>query len=255
MSDKKTISRRGVITNGLAMVAGIAGLGAAARIAGRFGMIAPDYDNIFGPGEILTYGSQRLITSVHSVAPEFGRGDISTVHPVNHAHPRFEPYARLAHDNFTDWRLYVDGLVERPSAFSLDDLKKMPSRTQITQLICEEGWSYIAAWTGVPLSYVLHAVGASPRAKWVVLFPFDDFWGSIDMPEALHPQTLLTYGMNGEDLTLDHGAPLRLRIPRQLGYKNLKFLARLFITDTLKIVGDGEGSAAPAIGYSWYGGI
>jgi DMSO/TMAO reductase YedYZ molybdopterin-dependent catalytic subunit len=253
MSNK--ISRRKVLRTGLVTVAGIAGLGAAARIANRFGWIAPDYDNVFGAGELLTYGTQRLITSVRSVAPEFGRGDISTVHPVNHAHPRFEPYVRLAYDDFKDWRLYVDGLVSRPSAFSLADLKLMPARTQITQLTCEEGWSYIAAWTGVPLSYVLHLVGASPRAKWVVLYPFDDFWGSIDMPEAVHPQTLLTYAMNGDDLTLDHGAPLRLRIPRQLGYKNIKFIARIFVTDNLKFVGDGQGSAAPAIGYSWYGGI
>ena len=131
----------------------------------------------------------------------------------------------------------------------------MPSRTQITELNCEEGWSYIAAWTGVQLSFILHLVGTSPKAKWVVFYPFNDFWGSIDMPEALHPQTLLAYGMNGEDLTPDHGAPVRLRVPRQVGYKNLKYIARISVTESLKNIGDGNGSAAPEIGYSWYGGI
>ena len=165
----------------------------------------------------------------------------------------YDPYKRLLSGKFADWRLYVDGLVARPTCFSLADLKRMPSRTQITELNCEEGWSYIAAWTGVRLSLISYLVGASPKSKWVVFYPFNDFWGSIDMPEALHPQTLLACGMNGEDLTPDHGAPVRLRIPRQVGYKNLKYIARISVTDSLKNIGDG--SAAPEIGYSWYGGI
>jgi len=249
------LSRRKFITASLATVTGVAGVSVAARIADGYGLLAPDHGGIFGVGESLTYGAQRLLMSVHSRAREFDRSDISTVSPVNHAHPRFDPYERLLYSKFADWRFYVDGLVERPAAFSLDDLKRMPSRTQITQLNCEEGWSFIAAWTGVPLSHILQMVGVHPTAKWVLFYPFDDFWGSIDMPEALHPQTLLAYGMNGEDLSADHGAPLRLRIPRQLGYKNLKFLARISVTDRLDNVGDGNGSAAPGLGYSWYGGI
>jgi DMSO/TMAO reductase YedYZ molybdopterin-dependent catalytic subunit len=245
------MSRRAVLTAG----AGVTGLGAAALIADRYGLLAPDYDGLFGAGEALTYGAQRLLLSHRALAPEFTSAQISRVSPVNHEHPRYDPYRRLQVENFATWRLYVDGLVARPMSFSLADLKGMASRTQITQLICEEGWSYIAAWTGVPLAEILHQVGASPAAKWVVFYPFDDFWGSIDMPEALHPQTLLAYGMNGEDLSLDHGAPIRLRTPRQLGYKNLKFLARIAVVDSLKNIGDGNGSAAPDIGYSWYAGI
>lgn len=253
MSDK--ISRRKIITTGLATVAGVSGLTAAATVADRYGLLAPDHGGIFGAGEALTYGAQRILMSHHSLAREFSLSEISKVHPVNHEHPDDDPYKRLLDGKFVDWRLYVDGLVARPSAFSLDELKLMPTSSQITELACEEGWSYIAEWIGVPLSHVLAIVGASPKAKWVVFYPFDGFWGSIDMPEALHPQTLLAFGMNGEDLTPDHGGPIRLRIPRQLGYKNLKYLARLSVTDTLKNVGDGNGSAAPEIGYSWYAGI
>ncbi len=253
MSNK--ISRRKIITTALATVAGAAGLDAAARIADRYGLLAPDHQGIFGAGEALTYGAQRLLMSHHSLAREFSRSEISNISPVNHRHPDYDPYQRLLFGKFVDWRLYVDGLVTRPTAFSLAALKGLPSRTNITQLACEEGWSYIAAWTGVQLSLILTIVGASRKAKWVVFYPFNDFWGSIDIPEALHPQTLLAYGMNGEDLSPDHGAPIRLRIPRQLGYKNLKYIARITVTDSLRNIGDGTGSAAPEIGYSWYGGI
>lgn len=250
------LSRRRFIARSLVTVGGgVAGLGVAGRIADRYGLLAPDHDGILGAGEALTYGSQRLLMAAHSMAREFSRSEISRVAPVNHKHPGYDPYQRLLYDDFADWRLYVDGLVARPTAFSLADLKGLPAQTQITQLICEEGWSYIAAWTGVPLALILNLVGASPRARWVVFYPFDEFWGSIDIAEARHPQTLLAYGMNGEDLSADHGAPIRLRVPRQLGYKNLKFLARISVVESLRDVGDGNGSAAPEIGYSWYAGI
>lgn len=244
-----------MITSGIAAVVGIAGVDVAARIADHYGLLAPDHDGIFGVGEALTYGAQRLLTAHGSMAREFTRSQISSVSPVNHRAPDYDPYMRLAFNNFVDWRLYVDGLVTKPMAFSLQDLKSLPSRTQITQLLCEEGWAYIAAWTGVPLSLILHLVGAKPNAKWVVFYPFNDFWNSIDMPEAMHPQTLLTYGMNGENLSPNHGAPVRIRVPRQVGYKNTKYIARIQVVESLKHIGDGNGSASPEIGYSWYGGI
>jgi len=253
MNDQFT--RRKLITSGIVAAAGVAGLDVAAKIADQYGLLAPDHKGIFGFGESLTYGAQRLLTARGSKAREFSSSQISKVSPVNHRAPDYDPYLRLAFNDFVDWRLYVDGLVTKPMAFSLQDLKSLPSRTQITQLQCEEGWSYIAAWTGVPLGLILHLVGAKPSAKWVVVYPFNDFWNSIDMPEAMHPQTLLTYGMNGEDLSPDHGAPIRLRVPRQVGYKNTKYLARIQVVDSLKNVGDGNGSASPEIGYSWYGGI
>jgi DMSO/TMAO reductase YedYZ molybdopterin-dependent catalytic subunit len=134
-------------------------------------------------------------------------------------------------------------------------LLRCPSRTQITHQACEEGWSFIAEWTGVPLSYVLDRVGVQQRARYVVFFPFDTSWDSLDMPDAWHPQTLLAYAMNGKELPAEHGAPLRLRVPRQLGYKSVKYLSRITVTDTLKNIGKGLGSISPEIGYSWYAGI
>jgi DMSO/TMAO reductase YedYZ molybdopterin-dependent catalytic subunit len=248
-------SRRKLITGGLASVAGAASLEIASKIADRYGLLAPDHSGLFGVGEALTYGAQRLLTARGSMAREFSRGEISKVSPVNHGAPDYDPYQRMMFNDFVDWRLYVDGLVTKPMAFTLADLKKLPTRTQITQLVCEEGWSYVAAWTGVPLRLILNLVGYKATAKWVVFYPFNDFWGSIDMPEALHPQTLLAHGMNGEDLSPDHGAPIRLRVPRQIGYKNIKYIARIQVVDSLKNIGDGTGSATPEIGYSWYGGI
>lgn len=253
MIDK--VSRRKLITTGLATAAGVSGLAVAARIADHYGLLAPDHGGIFGAGEALTYGAMRVLTAHHSMAREFNRSEISKVHPVNGNHPETEPYQRLLAGKFVDWHLTVDGMVARPSSFSLDELKRMPSRTNITHQACEEGWSFIAEWTGVPLSYVLQHVGVLPPAKWVVVHPFDAFWDSIDMPDALHPQTILAYGMNGGEIPTDYGAPLRLRIPRQLGYKSVKFLSRLTVTDSLKHVEDGLGSGAPAAGYSWYAGI
>jgi DMSO/TMAO reductase YedYZ molybdopterin-dependent catalytic subunit len=137
----------------------------------------------------------------------------------------------------------------------LSDLKQFPPRTQITHQACEEGWSFIAEWTGIPLSYILNLVGISNRARYVVFFPFDQSWDSLDMADAWHPQTLLAYAMNGDELPTAHGAPIRLRVPRQLGYKSVKYLSRIVVTDTLKNIGAGLGSYSPEIGYSWYAGI
>ena len=251
---KDRLTRRKLITTGLA-AAGASGLVAAARLADRYGLIPPDHGGIYGAGATLTYATQRLLMSYHSLAREFDRSRISKVIPVNGPPPENETYELLREHDFEDWRLVVDGLVARPSAFSLAELKAFPSRTQITHQACEEGWSFIAEWTGVPLSYVLNLVGVRPQARYVVFFPFDPFWDSLDMPDAWHPQTLLAYAMNGEDLPAPHGAPVRLRVARQLGYKSIKYLARITVTDTLKNIGKGWGSYSPEIGYSWYAGI
>src|SRR5439155_16925954 len=120
---------------------------------------------------------------------------------------------------------------------------------------CEAGWSFIAERTGVPLSYVLNLAGVSTRAKHVAFSAFDDSWESLDTSDAWHPQTLLAYGMNGDELPTPHGAPVRLRVPRQLGYKSKKYLTRITLIDTLKNIGKGLGSLAPECGYSWYSGI
>jgi hypothetical protein len=248
------LSRRKLITTGLA-AAGAVGLDAAYRLADRYGLIPPDHGSLYGIGETLTYASQRILMSHHSLSREFNRSEISKAFPINGPPPEDETYERLLGDNFFNWRLAVGGLVSRPSSFSLAQLKAWPSRSQITLHACEEGWSCIAEWTGVPLSYLLNVVGIHPLAKYVVFFPFDGSWDSLDMADALHPQTLLAYGMNGEDVSVPHGAPIRLRVARQLGYKSVKYLSRIAVTDTLKNIGSGLGSISPEIGYSWYAGI
>jgi DMSO/TMAO reductase YedYZ molybdopterin-dependent catalytic subunit len=250
------ISRRKLITTGLVTAAGVSGLGVAAALADRYGLVPPDHGGIFGAGETLTYAAQRVLMSHHSLAREFNRSDISKVIPVNGKPPENETYHRLLAGSFQDWRLVVDGLVAHPSSFSLAELKRFPSRTHITHQACEEGWSFIAECTGVPLSHILNLVGVRPQAKYVVYFSIDPvWWDSIDMPEAWHPQTLLAYGMNGRELPVGHGAPVRLRLPRQLGYKSVKYLSRITITDTVKNIGKGLGSMPPEAGYSWYAGI
>ena len=252
---KRLITRRQVITTALAALGGGSGLAAAARIAARYGLVPPDHGGLYGAGETLTYASHRLLTSRGSRAREFSPEQISTVAPVNGPPPQAFDYEQLLRRGFTNWRLEIDGLVSRPSSLSLTDLRRLPVSRQITHQACEEGWSFIAEWTGVPLSHVLNLVGVGARAKYVVFYAYDDDWESIDMADAWHPQTLLAYGMNGADLPAPHGAPLRLRLPRQLGYKSIKYLAQISLVDSLKDVGDGTGSAAPGYGYSWYAGI
>lgn len=249
------LSRRRLIANGLAAVAGASGLGAAIHAAARNGLIPPDHFGLFGVGETLTYAAQRALVGDVSLAREFSRSEISTVIPVNGPPPETERYLGLLDNEFRGWRLRIDGLVARPSSFSLADLKGYPSHTQITHQACEEGWSFVAEWTGVRLSYVLDLVGVDPRARYVVFFPFDEFWESLDMADALHPQTFLAYGMNGPEIPLEHGAPVRLRVARQLGYKSIKYLSRILVTDSIAGIGKGLGGVNAEWGYSWWAGI
>jgi DMSO/TMAO reductase YedYZ molybdopterin-dependent catalytic subunit len=251
----RPISRRKLITTGIAATAGLAGAAAAVRLAERYGLIPPDHGGIYGPGETLTYAAQRLLTR-HSLAREFPRSMISKSPFANPTAPPSEIFKRHQASGFSDWRLSVDGLVARPGLFSLSDLKSLPVRSQITEVACEEGWSYIAEWIGTPLVEVLNAVGPLPQARYLAYFSIEsDWWDSIDMADALHPQTFLTWGMNDGDLPVSFGGPLRLRVPRQLGYKSVKYITRLTVTDTLKSFGKGLGSASPEAGYAWYAGI
>jgi len=251
------LSRRQVISTGLAATAGISGLVVAAKLAGRYGLIPPDSKGIYGPGETLTYAAQRILTR-HTLAREFSQSQISKdpfANPVDSLGEEFQRYQRAA---FVDWRLVVDGMIAHPVSFSVAELKSFPTRTQITMMACEEGWTYIAEWTGVPLSHILELVGTLPQARYVVYHSIQpDAWDSVDMAEALHPQTLVTYGMNGGELPVQFGGPLRMRVPRQLGYKSIKYITRLTITDNLKQFGKGLGSGPSGAesGYAWYAGI
>ena len=251
----RKFSRRKLITAGIAVTAGASGLAVAARLAQRYGLIPPDAGGFYGPGETLTYAAQRLLTR-HSFAREFAPSQISKPPFANQVDPLGEAFKRLQEAGFTGWRLNVDGMVARPASFPLSTLKSFPVRSQITHLACEEGWSYIAQWNGAPLSHILDRVGTLPQARYVIYRSFQpDWWESIDMADALHPQTLVAHGMNGGELPVAFGGPLRLRVPRQLGYKNVKYITRLTITDSLKPFGKGLGSASPEGGYAWYAGI
>ncbi len=249
------ISRRRVITRGLAAAAGLSGLAVAGRIADRYGLIPPDHGGIFGPGETLTYAAQRLLAR-HSMAREFSRREISAQPFATATAPPSEAFKRLQADGFRDWKLTVDGLVAHPQSLSPGDLRRFPVRSQITQIACEEGWSYVAEWTGTPLREILNTAGLLPQARYLVYFSIQpDWWDSVDMGDALHPQTLVTYAMNDADLPVAFGGPVRLRVPRQLGYKSVKYLTRITATDSLKPFGKGLGSSEPEFGYAWYAGI
>jgi DMSO/TMAO reductase YedYZ molybdopterin-dependent catalytic subunit len=250
------LSRRKLIVTGLAATAaGVTGLAVTSRIAQEYGLVPPDHGGIYGLGETLNYASQRLLAR-HSLAREFPQSQISRPPFANEIPPLNDAFKRLQAGGFADWRLTVDGMVDRPASFSLSQLRSYPSRSQITQLACEEGWSYVAEWAGVPLSHILDVVGIHPQARYIVYFSIDpDWWDSIDMADAMHPQTFLAYGLNGNELPVGNGGPLRMRLPRQLGYKNVKFITHLTVTDNMKEFGAGLGSASPEGGYAWYAGI
>lgn len=251
----KKLSRRQLITTGIAAAAGASGVVVAAKLAARYGLIPPDSSGIYGPGETLTYAAQRLLTR-HSLAREFSPGQISKDPFANEVDPLGDEFKRLQQGGFADWRLTVDGMVARPRSFSLAGIKSFPQRSHITMIQCEEGWSYIAEWAGAPLSHVLDLVGALPQVRYVVYRSIQpDWWESMDMADALHPQTLLAYKMNDNELPVPFGGPLRMRVPRQLGYKSIKYINRLTLTDNLKQFGEGLGSAAPEGGYAWFAGI
>jgi DMSO/TMAO reductase YedYZ molybdopterin-dependent catalytic subunit len=247
-------SRRKLITNGLVAAAGVSGAAVAARLAARYGLIPPDGRGCYGAGATLTYAAHRVLTR-HSMARDFARSMISAAPFANGKPPELDAFKKLQAGGFVDWRLEVDGMVAHPRTFSISDLKNLPSRSQITQLTCEEGWCYIAEWIGTPLLHVLEAAGMLPQAKFVVYYSIDKQWDSLDMDDAAHLQTLLAYGFNGGDLPAQFGGPLRMRVPRQLGYKSLKYINRLTVTDNLKRFGKGLGSSAAEDGYSWYVGM
>ncbi|HEY0686230.1 MAG TPA: molybdopterin-dependent oxidoreductase [Steroidobacter sp.] len=217
----------------------------------------PTYGHVLRMGDLLTYKAHRLLLPAHSLAREYDYADISSVPAIGTTNPSGHKehgpvYERLLANRFADWRLPVEGSVTRPRGFSLDELKRMPSRTQITRHTCEEGWSAIAQWTGVPLRSVLESAGIRPTARFVQFYAYDGWVDGIDMLDALHPQTILAYGMNGRDLPISHGAPLRARVETQLGYKSTKFIRRIVVTDRF----DDHGSRGfIQNGWSWYAGI
>jgi DMSO/TMAO reductase YedYZ molybdopterin-dependent catalytic subunit len=212
--------------------------------------------------EDLTYRVNRLITPRDALAPEFSGADISPIFRSNGtARPGSSAYAALLAGDFRDWRLHVGGLVARPLAISLDQLKALPQRTQITRHDCVEGWSAIGRWTGPVLGPILQFAGLSSAARYIVFHCYDDFGGtpyyeSVDLADAFHPQTILAWALNGRPLPVPNGAPLRLRVERQLGYKQAKYLRGIEAVASLDRVGAGKGGYwEDAADYAWYAGI
>lgn len=252
MNNNRLITRREMLIAGLTGVGGLLLSSCSRQMPGTYG-------NLLRYGDNLTYSAQRNLLSDESLVREYTLRDISsfpatgTVDPGDASRKTpSEEYRVLREGGFKDWRLTIEGAVARPGTFSLAELKSFPSRTQITKHVCEEGWSAIAQWTGVPLSRVLDAVGLMPSANFVSFYSYDDWADSIDMVDALHPQTILAYGMNGRDLTIPHGAPMRVRVERQLGYKSMKYVQRIVVTENLD---DGGDKGNPKNGWAWYVGI
>ena len=218
--------------------------------------LPPAYGTLFDASNSLTFTAHRLLLRNQPLVREFARDKISANFPaINETNPGSDRYQRQLAGGFAEWRLPIEGLVSKPTELSLATLKSFPSRTQVTQHNCEQGWSAIAEWTGVPLGRVLLEVGMLPQARYVVFHTVDGWWDSLDMFDALHPQTLLAYGMNGGDLPVRHGAPVRLRVERQLGYKSLKYLSHIEVAERLDDIEDGTGAVGAAHGYAWYAGI
>jgi DMSO/TMAO reductase YedYZ molybdopterin-dependent catalytic subunit len=218
---------------------------------------------ILGAGERANRAAQRLVSSRRSLAQEFSVADISPQFRSNGtANPDDPQYQTLAAKHFSDWKLRVDGLVEQPLELGLEELRAMPRRTQITRHDCVEGWSAIGQWTGVPLSAVLRLAGLRASARYVVFHcadPMDadgsKYYESIDFDDALHAQTILAYDLNGAPLPIANGAPLRIRIERQLGYKMAKYIMRIEVVASFANIGAGNGGYWEDQGYEWYAGI
>ena len=224
------------------------------------------FSKMLSAGESLSRGVRDAVGSGRvTLAQEFTKADLSPSFRGNgNTDPESDDYKAMAANAFADWQLVVDGLVEAPASLSLAELRAMPSRTQITRHDCVEGWSAIGQWTGVPLARVLEKVRPKPAAQYVVFHCADSFthgddstpyYESIDMQDAYHPQTLLAYALNDKTLPVTNGAPLRLRVERQLGYKHAKYVMRLELVADFADIGEGKGGYWEDQGYQWYAGI
>jgi DMSO/TMAO reductase YedYZ molybdopterin-dependent catalytic subunit len=226
------------------------------------------FNSMLRRAQFLSQRGQRLLTGDDALAQEFTEDDIADEFRSNGTTmPDSSLYRQLLAGRFQAWRLQVAGLVARPAQYSMAELQTMPSRTQITRHDCVEGWSVIGKWTGVPLRHLLARVQPLPMAHYVVFHcadpmdgsdvqaPGSTYYESIDLAEALHPQTILAYALNDEPLPVENGAPLRLRVERQLGYKQAKYLMRVDLVERLEHIRGGKGGYWEDLGYEWYAGI
>jgi DMSO/TMAO reductase YedYZ molybdopterin-dependent catalytic subunit len=251
------LSRRGFLIRGAA-AGGAALLGGCDQLSQ-----SPSFRDMLYSAEGATERVQRLALSSRSLAREYTEADLSKHFKANGSTSIADPaYQQSAQKGFSDWRLEIGGLVERPASVSLDELRKLPSRTQITRHDCVEGWSAIGKWTGAQMAPLLQSVGLKPEARYLVLHCADTlgrlsgkYYESIDLIDAFHPQTILAYDMNGAALTEPHGAPIRLRVERQLGYKHAKYVQRIEAVSSFAMIRGGRGGFWEDLGYEWYAGI
>ncbi len=241
-------------------------LGGAAALAGCDSVVQTKVAQCtVRKAEGATRRAQRALTGRDALAPEYREKDISKDFRANGStDPQDAEYLALKANGFRDYRLIVDGLVERPLALSLADLRARPSRTQITKHDCVEGWTSIGKWKGARLSAVLNEAGLKPEAKFIVFHCFDAldnmpdgdrYYESIDRIDAFHEQSILAYEMNGETLPIKHGAPIRVRLERQLGYKMAKYIKRIEAVESFAHIHGGKGGYWEDRGYEWYAGI
>jgi DMSO/TMAO reductase YedYZ molybdopterin-dependent catalytic subunit len=254
---RKLLTRRSALT-------GLAAGGSGLLLSGCERIVQiPGALSVLESAELLSQHTQRVVLGDgRPLAREYTRADISRNFKANGTtRPQSEDYARLAMSGFADYRLKVDGLVARPLELSLAQIRQLPARTQITRHDCVEGWSAIGEWTGVPLSTLLQMAGLGNGTQYIVFHCADDLLGqgfyyeSIDLVDAYHPQTIMAYAMNGETLPIPHGAPLRLRVERQLGYKMAKYVMRIEAVSSFAAMGRGRGGFWEDLGYEWYAGI
>jgi DMSO/TMAO reductase YedYZ molybdopterin-dependent catalytic subunit len=254
---KTSEPRRRFITRSLA-------LGGAVLLAGCDRLSRTEwFPRLLEKAEGVTRRAQHLVTPRRSMAQEFSEADLSPQFRSNGtANPDDAAYQALAANGFSDYRLKVYGLVDSPRSFTLDELHALPSRTQITRHDCVEGWSAIGKWKGAQLGAMLDSVGVRPNARYVVFHcadPMDGrgtrYYESIDMEDAHHPQTLLAYALNDKPLPVANGAPIRLRVERQLGYKMAKYVMAIELVDSFAHIGEGKGGYWEDQGYEWYAGI
>lgn len=261
---KVALSRRRFITGAAVSVASLSLAGCNVFD----GLSTPDNKvrNVLETANDLSYRVQRLLLGNDWLAKEYSDSDIRQPQkPNGTSEPEDEDYLKLSSSNFEKYRLEVGGLVQKPLRLTLDNIRAIPGRTQITRHDCVEGWSCIAKWTGAPLSRVLQEAQPKPEAKYVVFHCFDTmeqglsgdmkYYGSIDMIDAYHPQTILAYGLNDKALPVANGAPLRLRVERQLGYKMNKYIRAIELVSSFDAIGGGKGGYWEDNGYDWYAGI